>query len=251
MEKAKDVDKRLQEVIDNTGLEESRALTIMDKFSGAIALADTWSEKAKTIKVTSDDQVDQMALAKVGRIELKTIRVKVEKSRKAMKEQPLREGQAIDTIARFLKELIEPVEKYLSDQENFVVNKRKAEAEAHRIAVEKRMEEERIAEEKKQSEKEAAEREAMRKENERLRAYAEKTRQETAARDAEIIRLQKEKDDMIYKQKLEADTLRREAEKKEAELKATNEAKEKAQREAQELKQGIATCPNCGNKFKI
>ena len=50
-------------------------------------------------------------MAREGRLFLAQKRIDVEKARKALKEQSLRKGQAIDAIAKFLTSLIEPTEK--------------------------------------------------------------------------------------------------------------------------------------------
>jgi hypothetical protein len=59
-------------------------------------------------------------MAREGRLFLKEKRVFIEKTRKDLKEQSLREGKAIDGIANVLKALIEPIEKYLEQQEKFI-----------------------------------------------------------------------------------------------------------------------------------
>ena len=44
----------------------------------------------------------------------------LKKVRKELKEESLRKGKAIDGVANIIKFLIEPVEKYLEDQEKFI-----------------------------------------------------------------------------------------------------------------------------------
>lgn len=73
----------------------------------------------ESIVVTEEDQFDVMAEARSKRLMLKNIRVDVEKKRKELKEDSLRTGRAIDSIAKFVKEAIEPAEKYLEEQEKF------------------------------------------------------------------------------------------------------------------------------------
>lgn len=48
------------------------------------------------------------------------MRIEIEKTRKSLKEQSLRKGQAIDAIARFLTSLISPIEDHLRLQEDFL-----------------------------------------------------------------------------------------------------------------------------------
>jgi len=47
------------------------------------------------------------------------MRIEIEKTRKALKEQSLRKGQAIDSIAKYLTSLVSPIEEYLKQQEDF------------------------------------------------------------------------------------------------------------------------------------
>jgi hypothetical protein len=87
--------------------------------------------------VTSSEQTAEMKMAREGRLFLKAKRVDIEKARKELKEQSLREGKAIDGIANVLKALIEPTEEYLEKQERFVEiqeENRRAEMKAIREA---------------------------------------------------------------------------------------------------------------------
>lgn len=83
----------------------------------------------ETIAVTQEDQFDLMAEASDKRKALKKIRSSVENKRKELKADSLRTGQAIDSIAKRVKNAIEPAEKYLEMQEKFAELKQ-AEREA-------------------------------------------------------------------------------------------------------------------------
>lgn len=83
----------------------------------------------ETIVVTQEDQFDLMAEASDKRKALKKIRSSVENKRKELKADSLRTGQAIDSIAKRVKNAIEPAEKYLEMQEKFAELKQ-AEREA-------------------------------------------------------------------------------------------------------------------------
>lgn len=135
-------------IVAKSGLDEVKSAYVLKKFSEYSEIAAKWSEIAKTVKVTSAEQRSDMQMARVGRLELKTLRVALEKGRKAMKEDCLREGRAVDMVASFLKGLIEPIEKYLDEQEHFVENQEKARLEAIRIEEEKKAEAERVEREK-------------------------------------------------------------------------------------------------------
>lgn len=175
----------LAKIVEESGLETTKAQYILDKFQSYFAIAAEWEAKAKTIVVTDAAQTADMQMARVGRLFLRDKRIAVEKARKTLKEQALREGKAIDGIANVLKALIVPIEEYLEQQEKFVERKLAAEQEAKRKEIEQRMEEERIAKEK----AEAEERERIRLENERLKAEA--------AQREEQARIEREKQERV------------------------------------------------------
>jgi hypothetical protein len=109
----------LVKIVQTSGLAKEKADFLIQKFDGFMDIARQYEETARTIVVTADDQVDLMARARKGRLYLKEIRVDIEKTRKALKEESLREGKAIDAVANALKALIEPTEAYLDSQERF------------------------------------------------------------------------------------------------------------------------------------
>ena len=248
----------LQIIVKDSGLEQTKAQIILDKFSGFFKLAAEWEARAKTIVVTSELNVDEMALARTGRLLLREKRLSIERTRKDLKEQSLREGKAIDGIANVLKGLIEPIEEYLEAQEKFVETRdRKKAEEASRVEA-IRAEEERIKAETKQRE-EYARAEA---ENTRLRAEAEKNAKKL--REAEV-ETRKAQDKAAFEKRAAEDKIRRErdaaefaarmAEKKrkeEEEKAAAKLATEKKKREkAERALAGFLTCPSCGHEFKL
>ncbi len=87
---------------------------------------------AETLTVTDINDKAGMKLARATRLELREVRIAIEKRRKELGEHHLRETQRINGDAKVLKELIEPLEARLQDQEDFI------EREAARIASEKR-----------------------------------------------------------------------------------------------------------------
>ena len=167
----------------------------MKQFQGCFEFAAIWETKAKTIVVNDASQTADMKIARIGRLELREKRIEVEKVRKAMKEQSLREGKAIDGIANVLKGLIIPIEEYLDKQEHFVELKEKERLEAERVERERKEEEERIAQEK----AEAEERERIRLDNERLKKEAEEReatlmKERAKAEEAERERIRQEEE---------------------------------------------------------
>jgi chromosome segregation ATPase len=225
------MENQLEVIVKESGLEQTKAKFILDNFTSYFKLADEWEKKAKMINVTSAEQLSDMKIARVGRLELREKRIELEKARKKLKEQALREGKAIDGIANVLKALIVPIEEYLYKQENFVKIQEEAKKEQMRIEAEKKAEEERIAKEK----AEAEERERVRLENERLKKEAEERervlaeeRRKAEKEKADAAKKQKEMEDQARKEREEA-----EAKKKEAERKAKEE-QERIKKEADE-----------------
>ena len=110
----------LMKIVESSGLEKTKAAFVLEKFQDYFKIADEWEKKAKVLSVTSPQQVAEMKMAREGRLFLRAKRIDIEKARKELKEQSLREGKAIDGIANVLKALIEPIEEYLDRQERFV-----------------------------------------------------------------------------------------------------------------------------------
>jgi hypothetical protein len=110
----------LVNIINTSGLEKTKAEYILEKFQDYFKIASQWEAEAKKIVVVSADQIQEMQKARKGRLLLKGKRGDIERTRKELKEQSLREGKAIDGIANVLKSLIEPIEEYLDSQERFI-----------------------------------------------------------------------------------------------------------------------------------
>lgn len=261
----------LVQIVRSSGLEKTKADFILEKFQDYFKIAADWEAKAKMLVVTSPDQVAEMKMAREGRLYLKAKRVEIERARKELKEQSLREGKAIDGIANVLKGLIEPTEDYLEQQEKFVElqeEKRKAEVRAARqeemlslgmvpelyditnmpadiyaglITARKdvmRQEEEAAKRAEEERIAREAEEKRMREENERLRKEAEERERVLAAERAEAEAKQRAAEEKIRKQKEEADRAalkaKQEAEEREKKLKAEQEARLRKEREERE-----------------
>jgi len=208
---------QLAVIVKESNLEPTKAKFILDKFTEYFDMADEWTIKARAIVVTKPEQKAEMEMARTGRLFLKEKRIAVEKARKELKEQALREGKAIDGIANVLKALIVPIEEYLEHQEKFVEIQEEAKREAMRLEIEKRIEDERIAKEK-------ADAEALVKaniENERLKAEAIK-------REKEAIAEREKQEATLAKERAKAEAERKEQEKKLASERAKAEAERKA-----------------------
>lgn len=199
----------LTKIIDSSLLDITESKSILEKFGHYESIAKEWEEKAKSIVVTREDQLTEMAMAKEARKKFSQLRIDIEKARKEMKEQSLRKGQAIDSVAKFLKGLVEPIEKYLLEQEDFI-----------KIKEQKRLAEQKKEEEEKQ-EQERLERERLEKqEQERVRLENQKLKEE-------LQKKQIEQDKMIKEVKLVKE------EKKVIEKKLAD----------------VIHCPKCGHEF--
>lgn len=165
----------LQVIVKESNLEESKANFIFKKFATFFSDAELWAKKAKAIKVTDESQKVVMDQARQGRLFLRKIRIDIEKCRKELKEQSLREGKAIDKVAKLLTDTIEPIELYLDQQEHFVEHREAQKEAIVRAEIEKKMEEERLADERRKAE----ELEVTRRENEELRKKMEEERKKS------------------------------------------------------------------------
>ena len=249
----------LVKILQESGLDKTKAAYILEKFQDYFKLADEWEKKAKGIVITSVTQTAEMKMAGVGRKFLKEKRGDVEKARKEMKEEYLRGGKAVDGIANVLKALIVPIEEYLESQEKYAENL--AAAEAKRIMEERWVKEEadRIEMERKEE-----------KENERIRAENERLRRENEERmKAENKRLRKEAEEREKKaaseRNLAEKIAKEEKEKADARLAAVESKASAARREqeqertlmsaaANELQRrldALVECPKCGHKFTL
>ena len=262
----------LVRIVKESGLEQTKADYILQKFTNFFEIAADWERKSRAIVVTDISQVAEMKMAREGRLFLKQKRVEVENTRKELKEQSLREGKAIDGISNVLKSLIIPTEEYLEQQEKFAEIQ---EANRRSILKQTRVEEllqyewqdtglfdlgtlpdslydsllmqakkaynDRIADAQRIEEERIAKEKAEREERERIKAENERLQREAEAREKAIqeerARLEAERKKMEEKARKE----REEAEKKlaeerrvQAEKLAEEQAKARKEAEARE-----------------
>lgn len=112
-------DNQLQVILDEQGVAKENAKQLLNAFGAPFEEAGVIIAEYKNIKVTEEDQFDLMAEARSKRLALKTVRTGVEAKRKELKEDSLRTGRAIDSVAKFVKDAIQPAEEYLEQQEKF------------------------------------------------------------------------------------------------------------------------------------
>lgn len=235
---------QLSIIVKDSGLETTKAKVILEKFHDYFDLAAEWEVKAKNIVVTDEKQIADMKMARIGRLELREKRIAIEKTRKELKEQALREGKAIDGIANILKGIIVPIEEYLDHQEKFIVRKKAAEAEQKRIEGERLVEEKRIADEK--AEAERIEKERL--ENIQLRKEADvrekKLKAVQGAADKKLADERRVSDEKLRKQQEESERKRKALEEK-AETERIEKERIQAKLDAQ------IECPYCHEKFNL
>ena len=240
----------------NSGLATEAKTSLEIAFSSFFTEAAKWKEHAGTIT--------EPKLARVARLELKSLRVASEKTRKELKQDSLLMGRAIDGAHNILLSLIVPIERALDDiekQEERRIEAEKAALLAGRIERYSRFQdlnmplpnlgamtedqfaqcladaktlfkakEEAVAKAEadriERERKEAQEREAQRLENIRLKAEAEAREKAIVAERAAAAKIQAEKDAAAAKERAIA----------EAKAKAEAEAREKEQAELRRLK---------------
>ena len=213
------MENQLVRTINESGLDKTKAQVLLDNFSNYFEIASDWESKAKMLVITDITQRAEMKMAREGRLFLREKRIAVEKTRKSLKENALREGQTIDSIAKILTNLIVPIEEDLEQKEKYAEIKeteRKAALKAaremelqpyadfvpegldlgemiednfnkHLASAKMQMKMQKEADAKAEAERiakeqaEAAERERIRVENERLKAEAEAREKQAAA----------------------------------------------------------------------
>lgn len=223
------MENKLPTLIKASGLDKTKSQVLLDNFQDYFKIASEWEIKARAINVTDESQTADMKMARVGRLFLKDKRVSIERQRKELKEQSLREGKAIDGIANVLKALLIPIEEHLEKQEKFIEIKQAEETEKKRLKDEQDRIDAEIKAEEERVKKEKAEAEAkVEKEKKEFEAKVEKEKADAKAKaDKWQAKIKKELEEAEEKaKKLKADA--------EEKLKAEKEKKEKAKKEYEE-----------------
>lgn len=241
----------LLEIVKNSGLNEEKSLVLINKFEEFTKTVDEWKEKSKALVITDITQKTEMKMCREAYLLIKGKVVDIEKTRKALKEDSLKEGRAIDEVAKELKNLLEPLRDELKEKSEFAERAeaaRKEELKAERLkALEPfgtdttfiplgdlsdedwatlfEKEQSFFNFQKEKAEKEEAERIEREKQEELARIEAEKKRIEEE-------RLRKEEEERI---RAENERLKKEAEEKERALEQER-AKVEAERKAAEVK---------------
>lgn len=110
---------------------------ILGQYKPFFAAVDDLLQQAKRVEVTDATQVTMIRHSRELRLKLREQRTAADKTRKAMKEESLRLGKAIDGVYSFFELMVKPVEDKLLAAEEFAERaeqKRLEERKAKRIA---------------------------------------------------------------------------------------------------------------------
>lgn len=127
---------KLEVIAKEQNLAPADVKKMVEAFGGPFEEAGEILANYKKIVVTSETDTKGMQEAREQRLILKKARTTVENKRKELKADIVKQGKAIDGVARFVKEEIEPAEQYLELQEKFAEIKkaeRAANLKAERI----------------------------------------------------------------------------------------------------------------------
>ena len=105
---------------------------VTSAFASYIDQIEEWREKAMALKVTSADQTQEMAEARMARLALKNIRVAADKLRKDMKAEPMAYCNTVQAVFNDIEARIKPIEAHLQQQEEFAERQRAEELAAIR-----------------------------------------------------------------------------------------------------------------------
>lgn len=129
---------QLRVILEEQHVEKDQAAALVKAFGGPFEEVGEILADYKTIQVTDENDTETMALARSKRLALKKARTTVEGKRKELKADIVKQGRAIDGVARYVREVIEPAEEYLQLQEDFAkVAAEKRAAERHQARYEK------------------------------------------------------------------------------------------------------------------
>jgi len=155
----------------------------LDKFQEGFitplpVLIEDLGKKYMTLKINGLEDKDGYSVVHQARMTMKDLRVRIEKKRKELKEDSLAYGRAIDGEAKRINSLIEPIENYLTAQEEEIdKTKEQIRLENERIKYEELQKKfapeqaEKLAKEKEELDKQRAE-----QEDERQRLSEERAR---------------------------------------------------------------------------
>ena len=127
-------DNQLVTIVNDTGLLNPQAELVISKFMPLFEDAKKIIDESKELVVTDASQTAEMRKARESRLRLRDIRVAADKTRKELKEETIKYGNAVQGVYNLIKEAIEPIELHLENQEKYIERieieqKQKVEAE--------------------------------------------------------------------------------------------------------------------------
>lgn len=102
-----------------SGVNRDSALQVQGAFVDLFSKADMLVKLGQRIVVTDHHQISLMDEARRVRLQLRAVRCEGDRVRKALKEDSLKRGRAIDGVGNVLAGYIERTEAYLLEQEQF------------------------------------------------------------------------------------------------------------------------------------
>ena len=121
------------EQLGSNGMEKTAAQQLLDAYGVPFVEAGQLIEKGRQIVVADESDSENMALARVTRLELRKQRIAIEKKHDELKADSLAYGKAVDLVQRVALEQIKPVEEHLLLQEKYAETKQEERRQA-RIA---------------------------------------------------------------------------------------------------------------------
>ena len=127
---------KLQEKLPAYRVDPAEAQALLVEYGAPFTEAGEILAIYETIKVKDEGDKASMKLARDYRLKVRQVRIGVENKRKQLKEDINKRANAIDGVARFVKEVLAPAEEYLQSQEDYaklLAAKRAADRLAKRI----------------------------------------------------------------------------------------------------------------------
>ena len=121
------------EQLGSNGMEKTAAEQLLSSYGVPFVEAGKLIEKGRQIVVADESDSENMALARVTRLELRKQRIAIEKKHDELKADSLAYGKAVDLVQRVALEQIKPVEEHLLLQEKYAETKQEERRQA-RIA---------------------------------------------------------------------------------------------------------------------
>jgi len=122
------------DTIESAKVEQPAQVALKEKFLPFWNIAQEWKEKALELEVSDESQTALMQEARSARLALRQVRIDADKTRKALKEDSLRYGQAVQAVYNVIHNAIAPLEEHLERQENFAKHKERERQDALRSA---------------------------------------------------------------------------------------------------------------------